>query len=144
MNQRDAFLANGGDAGANTLAQDWSAHPLGPMSGWPASLRMSLGMVLGSSFPAFLAWGEELFVFHNDAYTPMLGAKAPQAIGMPLDRLWPEVWDTMAPLAGRVLDGEALFFENFQLTVERNGYPNRPGSPSRTAPCATRPAWCSA
>jgi PAS domain S-box-containing protein len=125
MNQRDAFLANGGDAGANTLAQDWSAHPLGHMSGWPASLRMSLGMVLGSSFPAFLAWGEELFVFHNDAYTPMLGAKAQQAIGMPLDRLWPEVWDTMAPLAGRVLDGEALFFENFQLTVERNGYPEQ-------------------
>jgi PAS domain S-box-containing protein len=125
MNQRDAFLANGGDAGAYTLAQDWRAHPLGPVSGWPASLRMSLGMVLGSSFPAFLAWGEELFVFHNDAYTPTLGAKAPRAIGVPLQQLWPEVWDTMAPLVRRVLDGEALFFENFQLTVERNGYPEQ-------------------
>jgi PAS domain S-box-containing protein len=124
MNQRDAFLANGGDAGARTLAQDWSAHPLGPMSGWPASLRMSLGMVLGSSFPSFLAWGEELFVFHNDAYTPMLGTKG-DANGVPLSQLWPEVWDTMAPLARRVLDGEALFFENFQLTLERNGYPEQ-------------------
>jgi PAS domain S-box-containing protein len=94
------------------------------MSGWPASLRMSLGMVLSSSFPTFLAWSEELFVFHNDAYTPMLGAKT-EAIGVPLPRLWNEVWETMAPLARRVLDGEALFFENFQLTLERNGYPEQ-------------------
>jgi PAS domain S-box-containing protein len=125
MNHRDAFLANGGAAGARMQAQDWTAHPLGPMTGWPASLRMSLGMVLGSSFPTFLAWGDELFVFHNDAYTPMLGAKSSDAIGKPLARLWPEVWDTMAPLARRVLDGEALFFENFQLTVERHGYPEQ-------------------
>ncbi len=125
MNHRDAFLANGGDAGARTLAQDWSAHPLGPVSGWPASLRMSLGMVLSSSFPAFLAWGEDLFIFHNDAYAPMLGNKVANAIGMPLPRLWREVWDTMAPLARRVLDGESLFFENFQVTLERNGYPEQ-------------------
>jgi PAS domain S-box-containing protein len=125
MNHRDAFLANGGDAGARTLAQDWGAHPLGPMQDWPASLRMSLGIVLGSSFPSFIAWGEELFIFHNDAYTPMLGNKAAAAIGTPLPVLWPEVWDTMAPLARRVLDGEALFFENFQLTIERKGYPEQ-------------------
>jgi PAS domain S-box-containing protein len=123
MNHRDAFLANGGDAGARTLARDWHAHPLGPIEGWPASLRMSLGMVLGSSFPTFLAWGEEFFVFHNDAYAPLLGNKLEGAIGTPLPRLWSEVWDTMAPLARRVLDGEALFFENFKLTVERKGYP---------------------
>jgi PAS domain S-box-containing protein len=125
MTHRDAFLANGGDAGAHTLARDWQGHRLGPLAGWPASLRMSLGMMLGSAFPSFLAWGEELFVFHNDAYVPMLGAKAPLAIGTPLAQLWPEVWDTMAPLVRRVLDGEALFFENFNLTVERNGYPEQ-------------------
>jgi PAS domain S-box-containing protein len=125
MTHRDAFLANGGDAGTRTLARDWSSHPLGPVSGWPASLRLPLGMVLGSSFPTFLAWGEELFVFHNDAYSPMLGNKLAGAIGMPLSQLWSEVWDTMAPLATRVLDGEALFFENFKLTVERKGYPEQ-------------------
>jgi PAS domain S-box-containing protein len=124
MNQRDAFLANGGAAGACTLARDWSGHPLGPIQDWPASLRMSLGMVLSSSFPTFLAWGEELFIFHNDAYAPMLGNKA-NAIGTPLPEVWAEVWDTMAPLARRVLDGEALFFENFKLTVERMGYPEQ-------------------
>jgi PAS domain S-box-containing protein len=125
MNHSDAFLRNGGDAGTRTLAQDWSAHPLGDVAGWPASLRMSLGLVLGSSFPTFLAWGEELFIFHNDAYAPMLGNKVDGAIGMPLRELWPEVWDTMAPLARRVLDGEALFFEQFRLTVQRHGYPEQ-------------------
>jgi PAS domain S-box-containing protein len=125
MTHRDAFLANGGDAGARTLAQDWRRHPLGPVQDWPVSLRMSLGVVLGSSFPTFIAWSEELFIFHNDAYTPLLGNKASGAIGMPLPQVWPEVWDTMAPLARRVLGGEALFFENFKLTVERNGYPEQ-------------------
>jgi PAS domain S-box-containing protein len=124
MNHRDAFLANGGDAGARTLAHDWHGHPLGPMQDWPPALRMSLGMVLSSSFPTFLAWGEELFIFHNDAYAPMLGKKT-GVIGAPLPQVWAEVWDTMAPLARRVLDGEALFFENFQLTVERHGYPEQ-------------------
>jgi len=125
MNHRDAFLANGGDAGARILARDWSTHPLGPIAGWPASLRMSLGLVLGSSFPTFLAWGEELFVFHNDAYAPMLGNRSGAASGTPLPGVWPEIWDTLAPLARRVLDGEALYFENFQVTVERNGYPEQ-------------------
>jgi PAS domain S-box-containing protein len=125
MTHRDAFLANGGDAGAHALARDWSGHPLGPVSGWPASLRMSLGTMLGSAFPSFLAWGEELFLFHNDAYAPLMGARATGAIGMPLERLWPEVWETVGPLVRRVLDGEALFFENFNLTVERNGYPEQ-------------------
>jgi PAS domain S-box-containing protein len=125
MNHSDAFLRIGGDAGARTLARDWSAHPLGAVAAWPASLRLSLGMVLASSFPAFLAWGEELFVFHNDAYSPMLGNKLPDAMGTPLRELWTEAWDTMAPLARRVLDGEALFFENFGLTLERKGYPEQ-------------------
>jgi PAS domain S-box-containing protein len=125
MNHSDAFLRIGGDAGACTLARDWSAHPLGAVAAWPASLRLSLGMMLGSSFPAFLAWGKELFVFHNDAYSPMLGNKLSDAIGTPLRELWPEVWDTMAPLARRVLDGEALFFENFEVTLERKGYPEQ-------------------
>ncbi|AWG45832.1 MULTISPECIES: PAS domain S-box protein [unclassified Massilia] len=125
MNHRDVFLANGGDAGARTLAQDWNAHPLGPIAGWPPLLRMSLGMMLGSSFPTFLGWGEELFVFHNDAYAPVLGNRVPVALGAPLFELWPEVRETMAPLARRVLDGESLFFENFQLTVERKGYPEQ-------------------
>ncbi|MCS0590936.1 PAS domain S-box protein [Massilia norwichensis] len=125
MNHRDAFLANGGDAGARILARDWRSHPLGALQDWPASLRMSLGMVLGSSFPSFIAWSDALFIFHNDAYTSMLGNKAATALGTPLSELWPEAWDTLAPLTRRVLDGEALFFENFQVTIERKGYPEQ-------------------
>ncbi|MCC2973663.1 PAS domain S-box protein [Massilia sp. IC2-476] len=117
-----AFLSNGGATGARIHAQDWSAHPLGPIAGWPPALRTVLGVILGSSFPSFLAWGPRLDLFHNDAYLPLLGNKAADALGRPLPDVWNEVWDAIAPYAHRVLGGESFFFENFATTLERHGY----------------------
>ncbi|MGI4718146.1 MAG: hybrid sensor histidine kinase/response regulator [Janthinobacterium lividum] len=120
-----AFLSNGGAAGARIHAHDWTDHPLGPIAAWPAALRTALGMVLGSAFPTFLAWGEELHLFYNDAYEPVLGNKAVDALGRPLPQVWTEVWDAVGPYARRVLAGESFFFENFATRVERHGYPEQ-------------------
>ena len=120
-----AFLSNGGAAGARIHASDWTAHPLGPIDGWPAALRTALGMVLGSSFPTFLAWGPQLHLFYNDAYEPLLGNKSLDAIGRPLPEVWAEVWDVLTPYAKGVMDGESFFFENFATRLERHGYPEQ-------------------
>ncbi|MFC0250419.1 hybrid sensor histidine kinase/response regulator [Massilia consociata] len=120
-----AFLANDGATGALVHAHDWSSHPLGPVPGWPAALRTSLGIVLGSSFPTFLAWGPELAMFYNDAYVPVLGNKAAGALGRPLPEVWPEVWELVSPYLRRVFAGESFFFENFATTVERHGFPEQ-------------------
>ena len=47
---------------------DWSASPLGAPETWPQSLRSVVGLLLGSKFPMFVAWGEELGFLYNDAY----------------------------------------------------------------------------
>ena len=117
-----AFLSNGGALGARIHAHDWNAHPLGPISAWPAALRTTLGIVLGSSFPTFLAWGPRLDLFYNDAYLPLLGNKSADALGRPLAEVWDEVWESVGAYAQRVLAGESFFFENYGATLERHGY----------------------
>ena len=119
---RYGFLDNGGSTGRRIGQLDWSRHPIGPIEAWDATLRTSLGIVLASSFPTFLAWGEGLTLFFNDAYEPMLGQKG-DSLGAPYQRVWHEVWDTLAPYIRRVLDGESFFFENYATTLARNGYP---------------------
>jgi PAS domain S-box-containing protein len=117
-----AFLSNGGATGARIHAHDWESHPLGPIAAWPAALRTALGIVLGSSFPTFLAWGPQFHLFYNDAYVPMLGNKAVESLGRPLPEVWAEVWDAVGPYARRVLEGESFMFEDYPTLLERHGY----------------------
>uniref|UniRef100_UPI000B14454D GAF domain-containing protein n=1 Tax=Aquincola tertiaricarbonis TaxID=391953 RepID=UPI000B14454D len=118
------FLSGGGSMGARIRAHDWSASPTGPPGAWPQLLRTALSLVLHSRFPAYLAWGRELVSFHNDAYLPMLGTK-PDALGRPVQEVWPEIWDEVGPIVARALSGKASYFEDLPLTLERKGYPER-------------------
>ncbi len=116
------FLIGAGSTGARIQECDWSASPLGPVETWPQTLRLALGLMLQSQFPIYLAWGPELISFYNDAFRPLLGSK-PEALGQPAHQIWPEVWDIMGPVAARALQGEASYFEDLPLTLERYGYP---------------------
>jgi len=124
-NTQHAFLDNGGAVGERIRERDWSAHALGSVSGWAPALRTGLGIMLGSAFPSFLAWGTDLRLFFNDAYVPMLGNKAQTALGLPYAEVWPEVWPELAATIGRVLAGESFFFENHPVQLERHGYPEQ-------------------
>ena len=118
----DDFLTGGGAMGALIRVHDWAATPLGPPEVWPQSLRIAVGMVLGSKFPTCIVWGAHLTTIYNDAFRPILGAK-PKALGRPFSEVWNEAWETIGPIAERAFAGEATFIEDFSLTVERNGYP---------------------
>jgi PAS domain S-box-containing protein len=117
------FLTGGGQMAARIADHDWRATPLGPIEGWPAALRTALGLALNSRFPALLCWGAELTSFHNDAYTPLLGEKT--ALGLPFRTVWPEVWDTVGPIAAKAYAGEASYAEDMPVLVERHGYPEQ-------------------
>jgi PAS domain S-box-containing protein len=117
-----AFLSGGGALGALMRAHDWSNSPLGHPETWPQSLRSVVGLLLNSKFPMFLAWGPELGFLYNDSYAEILGAKHPQALGRPFQEVWSEIWSDIAPLVDRALAGEATFWEDLPLTMQRKGY----------------------
>jgi hypothetical protein len=116
------FLSGGGGVGALMRAHDWSASPLGDPSTWPQSLRSVVGLLLGSKFPMFVAWGEGLGFLYNDAYAEILGAKHPKALGARFHDIWAEIWPDIFPLIEAALAGEATYRENLPLVMNRKGF----------------------
>ncbi len=117
------FLEGGGRMGEEILAHDWTATPLGEIARWPDSLRTALSMVLNSRFPGFLCWGPDFICFHNDAYLPLLGSKT--ALGRRFSDVWAEAWDVVGPIARRAYAGQASYFEDLPIVLERLGYPEQ-------------------
>jgi two-component sensor histidine kinase len=103
---------------------DWGRTPLGPSQRWPQSLKTTLSLMLNSPFPMWLVWGEGLTYFYNDAFQPHLGDK-PEALGRSFADISADVSPSLAPIMQRALQGEASYFEDFGLTLERCGYPER-------------------
>ncbi|MBI0535917.1 PAS domain S-box protein [Roseomonas sp. KE2513] len=107
---------DGGVTGEIARRMDWSATPLGEVSGWPPALRTAVEICLSSAFPCFVAWGPELTQVYNDAAVPLVRVPHPEAFGRPLRELWPDAWDTIGPLAEQVLTrGETVSREDFAL-----------------------------
>lgn len=84
--------------GERMRALDWSSTVLGDPGDWSQSLRSALSICLGSGFPIAIYWGPELALLYNDAWSPILGAKHPWALGRPAREVWPEIWDTIWPM----------------------------------------------
>ena len=105
-------------------AHDWSATPLGPIAGWPQSLKTVIRIMLTSRYAMWMAWGGELTFFCNDAYRPTLGVKQAWALGACARDVWAEIWKDIGPRIQTVLDtGEATWDEALLLFLERSGYP---------------------
>ena len=119
-----ALFAAGGAMGALMAGTDWAAGPLGPIAGWPQSLRSVLSIVLTSRQPILLWWGPELVQFYNDAYRPILGRSMhPAALGERGTVTWSGIWDVIAPMIDTVRGGASTLVEGGLLILDRNGYP---------------------
>jgi len=116
------FLSGGGQMGAMMRAHDWSGSPLGHPRGWPQALRTTVGLMLNSKFPMFVAWGPELGFLYNDSYATILGEKHPQALGRRFHDIWREIWDDIHPLIVRALKGESTYMDRLPLRMNRHGY----------------------
>ncbi len=117
-------LSGGGEMGAAMRAFDWAATPLGPATNWPQSLRTSVSICLNSRFALLIWWGPGLLMLYNDAYSQILGAKHPSALGSVGRAVWPEIWDTIGPMLHGVMEtGDATRSDDLLLLLERNGYP---------------------
>jgi signal transduction histidine kinase/CheY-like chemotaxis protein len=112
----------GGEAGRLMAAHDWAATSLGPVEGWPASLRYAVRTVLASRFPMVLTWGPGFVQFYNDAYAPFIGAKHP-AIGEDIRRTLAEGWAALSgPVEHAMATREASWLPRLPLLLERAGY----------------------
>ena len=118
-----AFLAGGGEMGERIRAFDWSRTPLGPIGGWPHSLRSALSICLDSNFPIALYWGGDLVLLYNDEWSPIPGEKHPWALGRPAREAWPEIWHIIEPLFQKVMaTGEATRSRDQLLPMHRHGF----------------------
>ncbi|MDR0281225.1 MAG: response regulator [Paucimonas sp.] len=99
---------------------DWDRTSFGPLHRWPSSLRIAVDLMLASPFPGCLVWGSDMLMLHNDAFVPILGTK-PAPLGRPFHEVWSDVWGELGALVFRVMEGEAVFLENFPLVTSRNG-----------------------
>ena len=118
------FLTAPGDLGAQILAFDWSATPLGAIEDWPQSLKTVVSLMLSSRQPMWVGWGAEATFLYNDAYVDVLSmAKHPWALGRPAAEVWSEIWDICGPLADRVFaQGEATLADDVRLFMSRGDF----------------------
>jgi signal transduction histidine kinase len=118
------WLDGGGQMAERIRNHDWAATPLGPLDQWPDALKTTVALCLASRFPQAILWGQALLTLHNDAFIPILGQK-PLALGKPFSEVWQEAWADIGMMADRAMAGEAVYIEDFPLTINRNGGPER-------------------
>ncbi|HEY7850429.1 MAG TPA: PAS domain-containing protein, partial [Ktedonobacterales bacterium] len=117
------IFTRGGAMGAMMRSVAWSATPLGAPEDWPQSLRTSVSICLHSRFPILIWWGKELVMLYNDAYSSIIAAKHPRAMGAPGRAVFPEIWEVIGPMLTSVLrDGAATWSDDQLLLLDRNGY----------------------
>lgn len=119
------FLLDGSGMGARIRAFDWSATPLGPIEGWPQSLKTATGILLRSPVPIVMLWGEDGIMIYNDAYSEFAGGRHPQLLGSKVREGWPEVADFNDRVMKVGLAGGTLAYVDQELTLYRRGAPEQ-------------------
>ncbi|MBK9713443.1 MAG: response regulator [Kouleothrix sp.] len=116
-------LIGGDELGALMRSLDWARTPLGAPKTWPQSLSSAVSICLNSRFPIAIYWGPQLALLYNDAWSPILGAKHPWALGRPGHTVWPEIWAEIGPLFDAVhRTGEGVWQQDRLLPMHRHGY----------------------
>ena len=119
------FLAGGGDCGALIAARDWATTSLGPIDGWPQSLRTATAILLRSPVPIVMLWGDDGVMLYNDAYSAFAGGRHPALLGSKVREGWPEVADFNDNVMRVGLAGETLHYHDQELTLHRHGRPEQ-------------------
>jgi signal transduction histidine kinase/CheY-like chemotaxis protein len=118
-----SWLDDGGETGALIRAFDWESTDLGPLDGWPQSLRTATGLLLLSPVPIVLLWGDKGYMIYNDAYSLFAGERHPALLGSEVRKGWSEVADFNDNVMRVGLAGGTLAYKDQQLTLQRHGRP---------------------
>ena len=104
---------------------DWANSPLGPIPGWPESLKGAVRLMMVAATPMVMLVGDEAILVYNHAYAQFAGQRHPAIFGMPALEAWPEVADFNRINIERGLRGESWTFHDEEVTLNRNGRPER-------------------
>src|ERR1700712_2500280 len=115
------FLAGGGEVAKIIATKEWSGTPLGPVSGWSATLTTTISLILQSPVPIVTLWGEEGVMLYNDAYSVFAGRRHPQLLGSNVREGWSEIADFNDNVMKVGLSGRTLRYEDQELTLRRHG-----------------------
>src|SRR5688500_9104260 len=108
--------------GALARAMDWAQTKVGPVEGWPQSLRTALSILFESKFPMLLCWGPEFIQFYNDPFRPILGVSKHPALGKSTAETFAEAWHIVGPLFDQVMRGDAVGFDDMLVPLDRYGF----------------------
>lgn len=122
----NTYIHAKGEMSCQIQSFDWSKTPLGPIQSWPEHLLISVNLMLDSSFPMLIWWGDNRIQFYNDAYFNILGddvdSRYLDKLGVRGEDYWPGVWPKVNVLIEKVLStGEAEYEENLLVPIFRNG-----------------------
>lgn len=117
-----SFLDGGSDMAILIRSLDWTNSPLGPIEGWPQSLRTTVSLCLASSFPINIIWGPRNVQIYNDGYRIVCGEKHPASLGMDYKECRASAWPAIGDPFERARNGETSFLENVRMFLFRNGY----------------------
>jgi PAS domain S-box-containing protein len=93
-------------ARATAVPIGWESTPLGASHGWPAELAVLARLVADAAQPMALAWGPQLVVLYNDAWSRCLGpGQHPRLLGRPFTETWAGLGPGCEPLLAQVLAG---------------------------------------
>jgi signal transduction histidine kinase len=121
--EHELGFAGGGELGELIRSYDWSRTSIGPIEGWPDSLRTAVRIMLASSQPIWIGWGEDLIYLYNDPYKSIIGGKHPGMLGRPTSVVWSEIWDVIEPMLQSALtSSQGTYVESQLLIMERYGY----------------------
>ncbi|MGB8700134.1 MAG: histidine kinase dimerization/phospho-acceptor domain-containing protein [Thermosynechococcaceae cyanobacterium] len=117
-----SWLVGGGEMGKFLREKDWSDSPLGPIENWPASLRTTVSLVLNSSFPLDLVWGDRHTQIYNDTYRIICGDKHPESMGQDFTECWASAFPVIGDAYYSALSGKTAFLEDQRMFLDRLGY----------------------
>jgi PAS domain S-box-containing protein len=116
------FLSGTGEMASLVREKNWSTTPLGPIEGWPQSLRTAVSLCLASNFPINIIWGEQNTQIYNDGYRVVCGDAHPAALGQNYGVTWASAWPAIGEPFNRAREGATSYLENQRMFLTRNGY----------------------